>query len=240
MGDAMTVERNSRRVRGFPRPPLVFSDGVIARSVCLLLVLIASSVNALGGGDEDISMRIDERAIAAFCDTVFPLELKGKKRVGITVLGKAVSQEMPWAATVSSPKVDISRKEQTFVAEVDVQSAGLKWRGEVAGTLKAAYDAERKSIVISVADAVVPVTVGPLQVAIDVAKEVPELPFAFPLPEITLPVQGKTVRVVATPDVGFEEGAVVVTASLSFETEPAGGSKQSRSASRRAGQKQDE
>jgi hypothetical protein len=182
-------------------------------------------------------MRIDERAIAAFCEAVFPMQLEGKKRVGVTVLGKTVSKEMPWTATVRSPKVDISRKEQTFVAEMEVQSAGLKWRGDVAGTLEAHYDAEREAIVISIADAVVPVTVGPLQVAIDVAKEVPELPFAFPLPEVTVPVHGKQVRVVTIPDVGFDEGAVVVTGSLSFETEADGGSKPSRSSSRRAGQK---
>jgi hypothetical protein len=191
------------------------------RDLSAWLFMIAFSISVIAShpcsGADDISLSIHEKTISDFCESIFPLQLKGKKRVSVAVLGRTVSQEMPWTATVSSPSVTISRDEQKFVANVQAESTGLKWKGEVAGTLEARYDAKRQAIVISVSDAVVPITLGPLQIGIDVAKEVPELPFLFSLPEISLPEKGKKVRVVADPTIEFDEGAVVITGDLSFE-----------------------
>lgn len=185
--------------------------------VPILAVAIGAMVPCRGA--DDITFRIEERVIKDFCEAVFPIRLKGRKRVGITVLGKSVSQEVPWTAIVRSPRIKISRAEQAFVADVEVEASGLKWKGDVAGKLEARYDTKDEAIVISVADAVVPVTVGPLTIDIDVAKEVPELPFAFPVPQITLPTQGKKVRVVTDPEIGFDDGVVVVSSKVSFKTE---------------------
>ena len=170
--------------------------------------------------DENITCRIEQKVVQQFSDTVFPMVMTGKKRVAVKVLGAAVSQDIPWKATISNPIITINADSQTFVADVKVDSLSASWKGEVNGHLIISYDEKRNAVIIHVADAIVPVTVGPLTLEIDVSEEVPELPFQIMVPEMSIPFRDKIIRVKTTkPRIEFEDSAIVVKTDVEFTTE---------------------
>ena len=57
------------------------------------------------------------------------------------------------------------------------------------------YDPKKNVVIIQVADAIVPVTIGAITVEIDVSKEIPDLSFQVMSPQLTIPFRGKTIRV---------------------------------------------
>ena len=61
-----------------------------------------------------------------------------------------------------------------------------------------------------------PVTIGPITVEIDVAKEVPDLPFQVMVPQLTIPFRNKKIRVQTNPQIEFEDGAIVVKTDVAF------------------------
>lgn len=169
-----------------------------------------------GAHAENITCRIEQDAVQLFSDAVFPLVLTGNKRVTVEILGAAVWQEVPWKATVSKPVITINQESQTFSADVKVESVAAFWEGKVAGRLVISYDQKKSAVVIHVADAIVPVTVGPIALEIDVSKEVPDLPFQVMMPQLTIPFRNKKIRVQTKPQIEFEDGAIVVKTDVVF------------------------
>jgi len=179
------------------------------------MVWLAWSVCGMCAG-ESITCRIEQEVVQQFSDAVFPMVMAGKKRVSVQVLGASVSQDIPWKATVTRPVITISADSQAFSADVKVDSVAASWQGKVNGRLVISYDEKRNAVVIHVADAIVPVTVGPLTLEIDVSKEVPDLPFQVMVPEMSIPFRGKKIRVETRPHIEFEESAIVVKTDVTF------------------------
>ena len=165
---------------------------------------------------ENITCRIEQETVQRFSDAVFPMVLTGKKRVTVGILGAAVSQDVPWKATVAKPVITINQESQTFSADVRVDSVAAFWEGKVAGRLVIFYDPKKNAVIIQVVDAIVPVTIGPITVEIDVAKEVPDLPFQVMVPQLTIPFRNKKIRVQTNPQIEFENGAIVVKTDVAF------------------------
>jgi len=165
---------------------------------------------------QSITCRIEQDVVQQFTDKVFPMELEGKKKLSVGVLGTSATTEVPWKANVTRPRITITKDSQTFTAHVVAEAVGAKWEGDVNGKLKIDYDAKKNCVVVQVTDAVVPVSVGPLTMEIDVSKEVPDLPFQVMVPDLTIPFRGKKIRVQTTPHLECEDGAVVVTSDVVF------------------------
>lgn len=169
--------------------------------------------------DEDVACRVSEKAIQKFAACVFPMEFRGTKEVQVGVLGAAVTNRVPWEARVSKPVIRITQRSQTFTASVEATAAGVPWKGDVNGTLDITYSNERKAIVVAVRDAIVPIRVGPLALDVDVSEEIPELPFAIPMPELAFPFKDKQVRVRTNPRLRFIDDAVIVVTDTTFAAE---------------------
>jgi hypothetical protein len=167
----------------------------------------------------DVFCRISEKAVQQFADLVFPMQVSGAKKIGSLPLGGlgGLGGEVRWTADVSKPVIRITAAERTFTATVKANAGGITWSGEVKGTLDIAYDSKGKALVVRVRDAIVPLSVGPVSVPIDVSQEVPTFRFSVALPEITIPEKRRVVRVEADPDIRFEDGAVVVSSDVKFE-----------------------
>ncbi len=75
---------------------------------------------------------------------------------------------------------------------------------------------EKNAVIIQVADAIVPVTIGPTTLKIDVSKEIPDLLFQVMSPQLTIPFRGKTSRVQTKSHIEFEDGANVVKTDVAF------------------------
>ena len=179
------------------------------------MVWLAWSVCGMCAG-ENITCRLEQEVVQQFSDAVFPMVMAGKKRVSVQVLGASVSQDIPWKATITRPVITISADSQAFSADVKVDSVAASWQGKVNGRLVISYDEKRNAVVIHVADAIVPVTVGPITLEIDVSKEVPDLPFQVMVPEMSIPFRGKKIRVETRPHIEFEDSAIVVKTDVAF------------------------
>ena len=126
--------------------PLGHAPG-LRRRLLLSIVTNACAWGFIAGGwcgspclaDEAcVIVRVSSQVIDAFCEALCPLQLSGKKAVGISVLGKSVTQQVPWTATVETPRVSITKKSQKFVANVTATSSALSvisWNEEVSGDL---------------------------------------------------------------------------------------------------------
>jgi hypothetical protein len=185
----------------------------------LLLTSCLAVAAPPGVAEEDVACRVTGRAIQKFTACVFPMDFSGTKEIQIEVLGASVRKNVPWEARVSNPVITIKPNSQTFSADVKATANGLPWSGQVNGNLDITYSLERKAIVVAVRDAVAPVRVGPVSIDIDVSKEIPELPFVLPMPELTFPVKGQRIRVTTNPRLRFIDSAVVVVTSTVFEKE---------------------
>jgi len=180
-----------------------------------------------------VMVRVSSQVIDAFCEALCPIKLSGKKAVGISVLGKSVTQQVPWTATVETPRVSITKKSQKFVANVTATSSalsGISWSEEVSGDLVVSYDVKRQAIVIRTENVIAPITLGPLKMEIDVSADIPELVLSFPVPDIQAVSQSKTISVDIDPEISFENDLVIVTGTPSFRagrnrSAPAGGSR---------------
>ena len=187
------------------------------RTIAAIFVTLSLGCCACAGSHaENITCRIEEETVQRFSDAVFPMVLTGKKRVTVKILGAAVSQDFPWEATVSKPVITINQESQTFSADVRVDSVSAFWEGKVAGRLVISYDPKKNVVIIQVADAIVPVTIGAITVEIDVSKEIPDLSFQVMSPQLTIPFRGKTIRVQTKPHIEFEDGAIVVKTDVAF------------------------
>ena len=168
------------------------------------------------GQAQGINCRIEQDVVQQFTDVVFPMALTGKKRLSVVVLGASVTQEVPWKATVTDPVITITKDSQAFTADVEVEAVATKWRGKVNGQLAIEYDEKQNAVVVKVTDAVVPVSVGPLTMEIDVSKEVPDLPFQVVVPDMKIPFKDKKIQMRTTPTIECEDGAVVVKTDVVF------------------------
>lgn len=181
----------------------------------------ASAVAAEDGPAPGITVRIEKPVVEAFCDAVFPMTLAGTKKVGVTILGNTIAQDVPWKATVRSPEISIDADAQTFVAQVEAATTGgppITWEGEVTGRLTVEYVEKTQTVLVRVKDAVAPVALGPIRLDLDVSQDVPELTFQMPVPTIQLPDQKKKgVRVSMKADIEFVEDAIVVAVDPAFE-----------------------
>jgi len=169
--------------------------------------------------DDSVVVRVPDEIIDRFCDAVCPLQISGKKRVSVTLLGRQVSQEVPWTAVVTAPRVSITRDKQAFVAKVEATTSAVPsvvWSDEVTGELDVSYDAKREAIVIRVVNVIAPIAIGPLKMDVDVAPDIPEMVVLFRVPDIRVPNQRKTVSVDIEPSIRFEEDTVVVTGKPQF------------------------
>jgi hypothetical protein len=168
----------------------------------------------------DVVCRLSEKAVQQFADVVFPMQVSGSKKISALPLGGGfggLGGEVRWTADVSKPVIKITAAERTFTATVKANASGITWTGEVKGTLDIDYDAKDKVLVVRVRDAIVPLSVGPVSVPIDVSQEVPTFRFSVALPEITIPERRRIVRVDADPEIRYEDGAVVVSSDVKFE-----------------------
>ncbi len=190
------------------------------------IAFTAWAVAASGAAADDtppsgITVRIEKPVVEAFCDAVFPMTLTGTKKVGVTILGQSLAQDVPWKATVRSPTISIDEDAQTFVAQVDATTTGtgpqITWEGEVTGKLTADYVEKTQTVTVRVTDAVAPVTLGPLRLDLDVSEDVPELSFQLPVPTIQLPDQKKGVRVSMNATIDFVKDAILVSGRPVFE-----------------------
>jgi hypothetical protein len=168
----------------------------------------------------DVVCRLSEKAVQQFADLVFPMPVSGTKKMSALPLGGGfggLGGEVRWTADVSKPVIRITAAERTFTATVKANAGGITWSGEVKGVLDIDYDAKDKVLVVRVRNAIVPLSIGPVGVPIDVSQEVPTFRFSVALPEITIPEKRSVVRVAADPDIRFEDGAVVVSSDVKFE-----------------------
>lgn len=173
----------------------------------------------------DVVCRLSEKAVQQFADLVFPMQVSGTKKISSLPLGGALGGlggEVRWTADVSKPSIKITPGERTFRATVKANAGGITWTGEVKGTLDIDYDARAKVLVVRVRDAIVPLSVGPVSVPIDVSQEVPTFRFSVALPEITIPEKRQVILVDANPDIRYEDGAVVISSDVRFHAKAAG------------------
>lgn len=170
-----------------------------------------------GIAQEDVACRVTGRAIQKFAACVFPLDFRGTKEVQVEVLGAAITKEVPWEARVSNPVITIRPNSQTFTADVQAIAGGVPWAGKVTGNLDISYSAKQKAIVVAVKDAIAPIRVGPVALDLDVSREIPELPFVVPMPELSFQFKDERIRVTTDPTLRFVDGAVIVVTDTTFE-----------------------
>ncbi len=184
----------------------------------LSILIISSQLTAAPPAvvDGDVACRITAKAIQKFAACVFPMDFRGTKDIQVAVLGATVKKEIPWEARVSNPVIKLSRDSQTFSADVKAVAGGVPWTGKVDGTLELSYSKKQRAVVVAVKNAIVPVRVGPIAVEIDVAKEIPELPFAIPMPELEFPFRDERILVTTEPSLRFVDNAVVVVTNTTF------------------------
>lgn len=186
---------------------------------CFAALLLAASLPTAAHAEEDMTCRIGQSAVQKFATAVFPMEFEGTKTVGVNILGAEVTQDVPWRAIVSNPVITIGQQDRTFSADVVVESGGLTWNGRVDGKLNIEYVQKKRVVLIKVVDAIVPVTLGPLTMQIDVAKEIPDLPFSVALPDMVIPFRGHKIAVLTRPRLTFVEGAIVVGTETAFRVQ---------------------
>lgn len=188
-----------------------------------ILLLIGSSVCGKNAAAADLVCVIEEQVLQRFVQMVFPLSLTGKKDVEADVLGIKTKKTVPWKATVTNPKVEITAENQAFSADVSAQSVGtlipVSWKGKVEGRIDIRYDESRKAFIVNIEDAIAPVRLGPLMLDVDVSKDVPDLPFELSLPEYTLKIKDKTVSVKTEPNIAFADGEVRVEGKVVYAKE---------------------
>jgi hypothetical protein len=187
----------------------------------LLLSAAVRPQQSMADDDAGVVVRVPGAVIDGFCEAVFPLKLTGRKRVSVTMLGREVAQEIPWTATVTAPRVTITRAKQTFVAKVVATSSAVPavtWADEVTGDLSVSYDGMRESIVIRVENVISPVAIGPLRMDLDLSSDIPEMVLLFRVPDIRVPNQRKTVAVQIEPTISFEDDTVIVSGHPKFQT----------------------
>ena len=127
----------------------------------ILATLSVCWYSCAGVQAENITCRIEQETVQRFSDAVFPMVLTGKKRVTVGILGAAVSQDVPWKATVAKPVITINQESQTFSADVRVDSVAAFWEGKVAGRLVIFYDPKKMRLLFRLRMRSCPLRSGP-------------------------------------------------------------------------------
>lgn len=177
-----------------------------------LVAALASPAASAG----DVDCRISQRAVQKFADFVFPMTIKGTKSLGGAGLGASIAGSIAWKATISKPRLTITRDARLFESHAVVEAAGINWTGTVKGKLAIEYIAKTRQLVVKVQDAIVPLNLGLVKVDVDVSQDVPPFIFNVALPEVMVPDSRTPVRINAAPAITFEDGAVVLSSDVDF------------------------